>query len=198
MKVFFAMKWTLVIWLVTGCLNMVPAAEKDYTSTERTVFELGQCKITVLGLHAWRDWQPIVARPGPDGGSPLYVKVRLRVTNNGTDANVLSFRAVIIDENGKCYEATFKILPNLGVMPDAAAETYRNLDEQGKKEMLTKYNVEWDGLLQPGEDRSVEIITLDGPYMPVASRIRVEITWIDAEGHSVVVRTPETGIERTD
>jgi hypothetical protein len=198
MKAFFATKWILMVWLVTGCLKTVSAAENDYASTERTIFELGQCKITVLGLYAWRDWQPVVERPGPEGGSPLYVKVKLRVANQGTGTDTLSYRAVIIAEDGKSYEATFKILPNLGVMPDAAMESYGNLDDQGKKDMLAKYNVEWDGSLHSAEDRLVEIITHDGPYLPVASRIRVEINWTDAEGHSVVVRTPETNIERTD
>lgn len=198
MKTSGVLKWILAVGLIAGCRGAVLAAETNANSQESAAVELGKCKITILSAYAWRDWMPIVDHPGPDGGSPLLAKVILRVDNPGRDAIKLSYRAVILDEKGQSHAAAFNTMPNFRVLPDAIAESYRNLDEKGRKEANAKYNVMWDGSLMAGESRLVEIITGEGRYLPVGSRIRVEIKWTDSKGESVVVRTPEAVIERTD
>jgi hypothetical protein len=58
--------------------------------------------------------------------------------------------------------------------------------------------VTWDSVLQPGENREVELLAGDGPYLPVGSSVRVEMTWTNQDGDSVVVTTPKAPINRTD
>jgi len=159
--------------------------------------ELGGCKITALSVYFWRDWMPIVAHPGPDRGSPLYSKVKLLVDNSAGEAAELSFKALVFDENGQSYPATFSAQPDYQLLPKAVYESYSSLDEQGKKDALAKYHVIWDGAMKPGEVKELELLSHDGPYLPVGSRIHVEFTFTDPQGRSTTVKTPSDSINRT-
>jgi len=160
--------------------------------------QLGKCEITVTEIYFWRDWMPIVSHPGPDGGSPLHARARLWMDNSKGDASKFSFKAVVVDANGQSHPVAPKLLPNFRVLPDEVANAYRGYDEKTKKDAIAKYNVEWDGVLKPGESRVVELATAEGPYLPVRSLIHMEITWTNQKGDSVTVRTPEAQINRTD
>jgi len=198
------MKWIFAVFLAAGCLSSAFSSEINphlnlvQFSTKGAVVELGPCKITVLQTYFWRDWMPIVDRPGPDRGSPLHAKVKLILDNSMGGTNKLSFQVVIVDDNGQSHSVPFRILPNFQVLPEAVWKSYRNFDEETKRSVVAKYNVMWNGELKPGETREVDISTSEGPYLPVGSRIHVKITWMDQQGDSVVVRTPDEPIHRTD
>jgi len=200
----YVTKWTFALCLTAGFLcpafasEINPGLDPAQFSTEGAVFELGPCKITVLQTYFWRDWMPIVDRPGPDRGSPLYAKVKLMLDNSMGGTNKLSFQVVIVDDKGQSHSVPFRILPNFQVLPEAVWKSYRNFDEETKRSVAAKYNVMWNGELKPGETREVDISTSEGPYLPVGSRIHVEITWMDQQGNTVVVRTPDEPIHRTD
>lgn len=175
------------------------AGYQDGTSTANLkAVELNGCQITALSVYFWRDWMPIVEHPGTDHGSPLYAKVKLLVDNSKSGAKKLSYRGVVIDEKGRSYPATFDVLPNYSLLPQDVYESYPNLDEQGKKDVMGKYHVVWEGELEPGQVKEFELISHDGPYLPVGSRIHVEFTFTDQQGHSVTVETPSDVINRTD
>jgi hypothetical protein len=161
-------------------------------------FELDGCIITAVGVYFWRDWMPIVEHPGQDHGSPLYAKIKLRMENSSGQAKKLSFKGVIIDEQGQPYPATFKVQPNFSLLPKAEHDSYPNLDEQGKKAVIAKYHVLWEGDLKPAEVQAVEVLSHDGPYLPVGSRVCVEFTFTGQQGRFAIVRTPSDVISRTD
>ena len=158
---------------------------------------LDSSTITVLEVYCWRDWMPIVAQPGPDRGSPLRVRVRLQLDNSG-GATRLAFHARVLDAAGKAYPITFGAQPNYRILPVAVAATYRELDPAARQAVDAKYGVVWSGALQPGEGREVELLASDGPYLPVGSDVRVELTWTDAQGASVSLTTGPATINRTD
>jgi hypothetical protein len=84
----YVIKWIGAVCLITACLCPVFAAEINpyvdpaWLSTQSAASPLGACKISVLQTYFWRDWMPIVRRPGPDGGSPLRAKVNLSFDNS--------------------------------------------------------------------------------------------------------------------
>lgn len=196
--------WVFAVCLIAGCLCPAFAAEINpyfdpaWISEKGTVAHSGNCKITAVGTYFWRDWMPIVRLPGPDGGSPLHARVKLTFDNSAGDANKFSFRATIVDNKGQSHPVPFRVLPNFRVLPDDVFKLYRTYDDETKKAVVTKYNVMWDGGLNPGETRDVELITAEGPYLPVGSSIHVRIEWTDKKSDKVVVNTPDGPIERTD
>jgi hypothetical protein len=188
--------WILASVLLAGSPGL--AADVGSTGPKDAAARLGPSTITVLDVYFWRDWMPIVERPGPDRGSPLRVKIKLLLENPAAGAAKLSVRAVVIDDQGHSYPITFNPLPNYRLLPDAVASTYRDLDEKARAEMDAKYRVTWDGALNPGESREVELLAGDGPYLPVGSDVRVAMTWTDQQGVSTVVTTYKAPINRTD
>jgi hypothetical protein len=189
-------KWILAGLLIAGSRGLT--ADSTSGGATSAAAKLGPCTITVLDTYFWRDWMPIVDRPGPDHGSPLRAKIKLRIDNSAAGATKLSVRAVVLDDQGQFHPITFNPLPNYRILPEAVAKTYRDLDEKTRAETDAKYNVIWDGLLRPGESREVELLAGDGPYLPVGSDVRVAMTWTDQTGNSVAVTTPKTPIQRTD
>jgi hypothetical protein len=200
----YVTKWIFAVYLIAGCLcssfasEINPYLDPAQFSAKGSVFELGPCKIMVLQTYFWRDWMPIVDRPGPDRGSPLHAKIKLKLDNSMGGTNKLSFQAVIVDDKGQSHSVPFHVLPNFQVLPEAVWKSYRNLDEETKRSVVAKYNVMWNGELKPGETREVDLSTSEGPYLPVGSIIHVEITWMDQQGNTLIVRTPDERIHRTD
>jgi hypothetical protein len=182
----------------TSPISWPSARQAGTSSPSLKAIELGGCKISPLSVYFWRDWMPIVAQPGADRGSALYAKVKLLVDNSAGGATVLSFKANVFDERGQSYPATFSVQPDYRLLPQSVNESYSSLDEQGKKEALAKYHVVWDGVLKPGEVREVELLSHDGPYLPVGSRVYVEFIFTDQQGRSASVKTPSDAINRTD
>ncbi len=188
--------WILASVLLAGSSGL--AADAGSTGKQDATARPGSCAITVLDVYFWRDWMPIVDRPGPDRGSPLRAKIKLRLDNPTAGATKLSVQAVVVDDQGRSYPLTFNPLPNYRLLPDPVAKTYRDLDEKARAEMDAKYRVTWDSVLNPGESRDIELLAGDGPYLPVGSDVRVVMTWTDQKGTSVAVTTPKAPINRTD
>jgi hypothetical protein len=192
------------VGFTVGCLRPSFAAEINpypgpaQISAKETAAAPDTCRVAVVGAYFWRDWMPIVGKPGPDGGSPLHARVKLSLDNSAGDANKLSFRVLIVDQNGQSYSAPFSVLPNFRVLPDDVFKSYRTYDAESKKAVIVKYNVRWDGGRSQGEIREVELATAEGPYLPVGSSIHVRIEWTDKNDATAVVRTPDEPIKRTD
>ena len=171
------MKWTFAGFMIAASLCPVFATGADLRVDTTVVSGPGvapgksTCGIKVLDAYFWRDFMPIVSRPGPDGGSPLRARVRLRIDNTTGADDKLSFRAVIVDEKGQPHPAAFRVEQRGGV---------------------------WGGEVKASEVRENELITDGGPYLRVGSGVHCEITWTDRKGDSVIVRTPVGQINRTD
>jgi hypothetical protein len=109
--------------------NINPYVNPDWF--KETVYELGACKIQVLKEYFWRDWMPIVSRPGTDGGSPLYSKVTLSLDNSIGGSNKLSFQAVIVDNKGRSYPANFQSREWNGELKPGEIRTVELFDKDG-------------------------------------------------------------------
>jgi hypothetical protein len=177
-----------------------PVSSNPYYIAEdnRPSVKVGKCEITVLETYLWRDWQPVVNHPGPDRGSPLHSRVSFWLDNSTGDAAKFTYKAAIIDAKGQSQALDLRILPNFGVLPEDVAKSFGDLGEQDRMNAIAQYNVVWDGTLKKGESRQVTLLGADGPYLLAGSEARIEVTWTDAAGNAVVIKTDETGINRTD
>jgi hypothetical protein len=210
MRVRAITKWILAVCLIAGCqspgsvvqikpgIEPNPYIDQPSFSPKSAAANPGKFKATVLDTSVWRDWMPIVERPGPDGGSPLHAKIKLWLDNSAGDTENLSFQAVVVDGKGQSYDLAFHVLPNFRVLPEKILNAYRTCDEDTKKKVIAKYNVIWNGVLKKGESREVEFAVAEGPYLPVGSNVHIEIMWKDLKGDTMVVKTPEVAIERSD
>jgi hypothetical protein len=170
-------KWTSIRLLILPFLGPVFALGADLRADSAQVMsrgatsKIGVCEIRVLDAYFWRDFMPVVSRPGPDGGSPLRAKVKLRIDNSRGVDDKLSFKAMIVDEKGQTHPAAFRVIQHGGT---------------------------WGGEIGMSDVRQIELTTEEGPYLPVGSAVHVEITWTDGKGDSAVVKTPVLQISRTD
>jgi len=174
------------------------AADSTTAGSQGASVRLGASTITVIEVYGWRDWMPIVSQPGPDHGSPLHIRIRLGLDNSAGTATKLTFVGRVLDDSGKSYPLTFGAQPNYHVLPVAVASTYRDLDPAAREAVDAKYDVVWSGGLKAGEVREVELLAGDGPYLPVGSAVRVQLTWTNPEGASVTVTSAPASINRTD
>jgi hypothetical protein len=175
-----------------------PDADPERLAADGSMVRLGDCEIKVLKTYFWRDWMPIVSRPGPDRGSPLRAEVTLMVDNSSGSANKLCFNAAIVDKEGKSYPVVFHVLADYHVLPDDIAKSFHGLDIETRKSIALKYNVKWNGELKTGEVRKIRLNTADGPYLTVGTKIHVVMRWTDRKGNSAVLRTPDAPVNRTD
>src|SRR5512132_2320270 len=141
-----------------GCQPITPSPLISPTSIADlpTTIKVGNWKVSVLEAYFWRDWMPIVEHPGSDGGSPLYAKIQIHLSNPRSKDIRLNFTSVVHDHGNRTYRIVFQVLPN-------------------------QHKVVWDGSLKAGEDRVVELITYEGPYLPVSSEILTAIVFTDQD-----------------
>lgn len=191
----------LVFFLTTGIVVGSWSADSPLKGEKRPeggAVNVGPCRISVVGSAFWRSWMPIVHQPRPDRGSPLRAKVTFMLDNAAGARTQLSFRATIVDDKGSSHPATFRVMPDYRRLPDDVARALRTYDEPAKQDLLTKYEVVWDGLLKRGETREVTFVASDGPYVPAGSRVHIEAVWTDDKGNSATVKTADSIVERTD
>jgi hypothetical protein len=190
----------MAVCLFSGILGYALYVKGDPArdSAKDTTVRCGKCRITVLGTYFWRDWMPIVRSPGPDGGSPLHARVKLSLDNSAGNANTFTYRAAIVDNKGQSYSVPFRIFPNFRDLPDDNSKSRRTNSIGTEKAVPSQFNATWDGGLDPGEIREIELATAEGPYLSVGSSIHVRIEWTDKTGDMAVFSTPDEPIERTD
>lgn len=141
-------------------------------ASKPTIFQLGDCQIAVLEVSFWRDWMPIVAHPGPDHGSPLRAVIKLQLNNLSVSDAKLSWTAAVMGDDGKSNPLELRALPDRGAI--------------------------WNRTLKKGERREIVLTAQDGPYLPVGSLLRVEMTWTDQNNKTALVKTTKAPIGRTD
>ena len=62
--------------------------------------EIGNVRFSIQDPYVWRDWQPLVRQPGPDGGSPLMASFRLTGNNPTPTKKAFSIRAWVSAKDG--------------------------------------------------------------------------------------------------
>ncbi|HTY62931.1 MAG TPA: hypothetical protein VMG30_11830 [Acidobacteriota bacterium] len=194
--------WSLATLLATGFLGIALSTKNDSAASplqaiDKTI-QCGKCKITVIGAYCWRDWMPVVAKPGPDGGSPLHARVKLTLDNSAGDPTELGLRAAIVDGKGQSYPLSFGIRRYSRPFADDVSGRGRISAAAKGKSAATSQGESWNGNLNRGEVREVELVATDGPFLPAGSRVRVWMEWTDKAGNTAVITTPDFSIERTD
>jgi hypothetical protein len=131
--------------------------------------ELGGCRFSILTPYLWRDWMPIVSRPGPDGGSPLRGKLTIKADNTKGVEQTVSFRIAIIDDKGESHSVPFTTDPT-----------------------------SWDGNIAAGAVAQCMLHIDNGPYLPAGSSVSLELTVTDKKSESATVKSRDIEINRTD
>ncbi len=146
--------------LIAGCgLNNVPQQQSsEPVSFSQTtgintveldsITVLSSCEISLGEPYFWRDWQPVVIDPGPDGGSPLRVAVVLQITNFGDVIQQIAWEGSLTDVDEVSYLMQF---------------TDRS---QTPMNSVT---------LAPGEKYTIHLVGHDGPYLPVGSKASLSL-----------------------
>jgi hypothetical protein len=167
----FVIMTAVIIFMSQGCfaeknpyyIDPVDPAKKGDS------VELGGCRFSILSPYLWRDWMPIVRRPGPDGGSPLRGKLTITADNTNGAEQIVSFRIAVIDDKGQSHSVPFTTDPE-----------------------------SWDGNIAAGDVAHCALHIDNGPYLPAGSIVSIELTVTDQKGESVTVKSPDIEINRTD
>jgi hypothetical protein len=159
----------LALVFICGHLSLAGGVYEAHAAEPAAIHD--GCEITVLRTGFWRDWMPIVDRPGSDGGSPLRAKIDFGLDNRSGSQKELSFTADVVDEKGQSYPVRFEAADDTGTG--------------------------WNGTLEQGK-KTIVMVMKDGPYLPAGTKIHAVVTWTDQKGGSVSVKTPAVQIMRTD
>jgi len=98
--------------------------------------------------YLWRDWQPIVNSPGPDGGSPLYVSFDFLVTNSSDSRQEIAWAVYVKDADNVLRELRFTDrsqipLNSMSIAPDKAV--------------------------------TIELVAHNGPYLPIGNTTSLQV-----------------------
>jgi hypothetical protein len=139
---------------------------------------IADCRFQINRASFFRDFMPVVGPSrGPDGGRPLTGVVELTLENEGR-SNRFSATTSVYDEDDRRYAIA-------AVPHDADAE---------RREQRT---VVWDGLIDHGDVRHIEVRLSEGPYLAVGSRVFVVLDWTAEHGGRGALRTQRTEITGT-
>ena len=119
----------------------------DAVGTNRVVV-LSNCEISLEEPYFWRDWQPVVVDPGPDGGSPLRVAFVLQITNLGDVVRQIAWEGSVNDGDDVLYPVQFT-----------------------DKSQTPQYSV----TLAPGEKYTIHLVNHGGPYLPIGSKASLSL-----------------------
>ncbi|OEU76808.1 MAG: hypothetical protein BA864_07255 [Desulfuromonadales bacterium C00003093] len=126
--------------------------------------------VNIIKSYAYRDWMPIVLRPGPDGGSPLFLGVAILLHNQGKSPLCIEKDAYIETEEGGQYPI---MLENLSEGPT------------------------WPVNINAGQTIQTFIGTRSGPYLPVGSQFHLIIRLVANSGETTTVRIPDIVVGKT-
>ena len=131
----------------TTLISSSKTAGADTVGTNSTVV-LSTCEVSLGEPYFWRDWQPDVRDPGPDGGSPLRVTVVLEITNHGDVNQKITWEGTVKDGDDVSYPVQFT-----------------------DRSQTLQYSV----TLAPGEKYTIHLVNHDGPYLPVGSKASLSL-----------------------
>jgi len=160
-----------LIFILMCCVFKLTIAVTDYdVKFNQSVYTRDNLRIEILKFIAWRDWQPIVSRPGPDFGSPLRLIAEVQLTNSSSSPKSTHWEAFLKqDESGQ-------IIP---------VELWDSNSEQP-----------WGGKIEANGKQTVRLFTRSGPYLKAGSNITLYILFI-ADGETFYLRSEEVLIEAT-
>ena len=109
-------------------------------------------------LYLWRDWQPTVNNPGPDGGSPLYVSFNFVLTNSSESSQQIAWVGYVQDGEQTLYPLHFT---------DRAQTPLYSLT------------------LDSGNVLEVDLVAHNGPYLTIGSKASIHMSFtVDNKRHA--------------
>jgi hypothetical protein len=133
--------------------------------------QIAGCDITLSDPYLWRNWQPIVANPGSDGGSPLRASVLLVIVNRGDAKRSITWKGFLVDAADNQFPLRF---------------TDRS---QTPQHFVT---------LEPGDTYQAGLMAHNGPYLPVGSSASINFDFEVNSGHTGHLSSVPVNVERTD
>jgi hypothetical protein len=158
----------VIVSAAGGCReDPIPTAPSDLEGRVK----VSDVFFSVASVALHRDFMPVVLNPGPDGGRPLAGSVLVRIVNDGGDDR-FAVRATVFDAEGK------------GSPVDAVPHEH------------AKFLV-WDGSIEAGGTRVIEVRLSGGPYLPPKTRASIRLEWIAKDGDRGSVVTPPAEVVAT-
>ena len=169
--------------LLSGCALFCPPdvqsldssveteADTPETIDTATRNQIAGCDITLSDPYLWRNWQPIVATPGSDGGSPLRASVLLVIVNRGDAKRSITWKGFLVDAANNQFPLRF---------------TDRS---QTPQHFAT---------LEPGDTYQADLVAHNGPYLPVGSSASINFDFEINGDHTGHLSSVSVNVERTD
>lgn len=169
--------------LLSGCAVFCPPDVQSLNPSVETVADTSKaidtttrnqiagCDITLSDPYLWRDWQPIVANPGSDGGSPLRASVLLVIVNRGDTKRSITWKGFLVDAAANQFPLRF---------------TDRS---QTPQHFVT---------LEPAETYQADLVAHNGPYLPVGSSASINFDFEINAGHTGHLSSVSVNVARTD
>ena len=120
--------------------------------------------------YLWRDWQPIVNSPGPDGGSPLYVSFDFLVTNASESRQDIAWAVYVEDADN--------ILRELRVT-DRSQIPLNSMS------------------IAPDKTITIELVAHNGPYLPIGNKASLHMELSFNNKYHVEQRTTPVIVNQT-
>ncbi|MCF6226024.1 MAG: hypothetical protein L3J22_06935 [Xanthomonadales bacterium] len=161
----------IILCIINIVAIPVLATAKETKEPEEIIAIHNDLKITLVDVFIWRDWQPVVSRPGKDGGSPLKVVSSFMFNNSKGDSKKTHWEAWLLL---------------------SGAESIYPIEIWNADSMLP-----WSGNLQAKEVKGVKLRTSSGPYLRVGDELTLVVRFI-VDGEEIVIKSEPTEIMRTD
>ena len=115
---------------------------------------------------------PIVQKPGPDGGSPLYININLQFDNSSRSEEKLTWKSYVFDIETRKFQLV---------------------------QLVDKmHGPKWDGQISESEETKIELMSHDGPYLAVGREVILVFRLEDRNGRILWLKSRITKIDRTD
>ena len=150
---------------------METEADTPETIDTATRNQIAGCEIVLSDPYLWRNWQPIVANAGSDGGSPLRASVLLVIVNRGDTKRSITWKGFLVDAADNQFPLRF---------------TDRS---QTHQHFVT---------LEPAETYQAGLVAHNGPYLPVGSRASIDFDFEINGDHTGHLSSVSVNVERTD
>jgi hypothetical protein len=171
MRIALALFLVAVVWHAAAAKDMkgprIPEVDQMGTSGK-----LRGMSVSVTNAYCWRDWMPIVQRPGPDGGSPLYVVGRLKIDNSDGKSAVVKWESYLLDVKARKLHAI------------------RLSDKRNKPA--------WNGRVPESKVIEIDLTTGNGPYLPVGTQVILVFRLQIPGGETLWLKSKQVAIGRTE
>jgi hypothetical protein len=136
--------------VTTGNFFQPNVAEDTDRRIRMNTANVGALTVSMDSPYLWRDWMPVVSKPGIDGGSPTATLVSVILTNKGERSETVSWSANIYDNEGTAHPISL-----------------------GDRNNMMRSSVELDA----GQTVRLDLLGHDGPYLPVGHLVSVELVF---------------------